>query len=95
MARPALTIALLLQTRELVDVCRQWLPVNRYSPVDLGAVESGQGVVKLLSRQREAVDAVVIEQALLDEETRQALACEGLLFPAVVVGELMLSLIHI
>lgn len=89
MARPALTIALLLQTRDLVEVCCQWLPVNRYSPVDLGSVESGQGVVELLSRQREAVDAVVIEQCLLDDKTREALSSEGLLFPAVVVGELM------
>ena len=89
MARPALTIALLLQTRDLVEICCQWLPVNRYSPVDLGGVESGQGVVELLSRQREAVDAVVIEQCLLDDKTREALSSEGLLFPAVVVGELM------
>ena len=89
MARPALTIALLLKTRDLVEICRQWLPVNRYSPVDLGAVDSGQGLVELLSRQREAVDAVVIEQALLDDGTREALSSEGLLFPAVVVGELM------
>ena len=61
MARPALTIALLLKTRDLVEICCQWLPVNRYSPIDLGPVESGQGVLELLCRQREAVDAVVIE----------------------------------
>ena len=89
MARPALTIALLLKTRDLVEICCQWLPVNRYSPVDLGAVESGEGVVELLSLQREAVDAVVIEQCLLDEKTRESLGVEGLMFPAVVVGELM------
>ena len=89
MARPALTIALLFRTRALVDVCRQWLPVNRYSPVDLGEVASGQQVLELLSHQREAVDAVVIEQLLLDEPTREALGQDGLLFPAVVVGELM------
>ena len=90
MARPALTIALLLQTRELVDVCRQWLPVNRYSPVDLGAVESGQGVVKLLSRQREAVDAIVIEQALLDDETRQALAGEAVSYTHLTLPTILL-----
>ncbi|MEC7248946.1 MAG: circadian clock protein KaiA [Cyanobacteriota bacterium] len=89
MARPALTIALLLRTRALVDVCCQWLPVNRYAPVDLGEVESGQQVLELLSHQREAVDAVVIEQSLLDGTTRESLGQEGLLFPAVVVGELM------
>ncbi|MEC7897262.1 circadian clock protein kaiA [Synechococcus sp. A18-25c] len=89
MARPALTIALLLRTRALVDVCCQWLPVNRYAPVDLGEVESGQQVLELLSHQREAVDAVVIEQSLLDGTTRESLGQEGLLFPAVVVGDLM------
>ena len=89
MARPALTIALLLKTRDLVDICRQWLPVNRYAPVDLGALDSGQDVFEHLSHQREAVDAVVIEQVLLDQATREKLGQEGLLFPAVVVGELM------
>ena len=89
MARPALTIALLLRTRALVDVCCQWLPVNRYAPVDLGEVVSGQQVLELLSHQREAVDAVVIEQSLLDDATRASLGEEGLLFPAVVVGERM------
>ena len=28
MARPALTVALLLSTPELVEACRQWLPSN-------------------------------------------------------------------
>jgi circadian clock protein KaiA len=89
MARPALTIALLLTTQELVDACRQWLPVNRYKPVDLQQTASGQALLEVLSHQREAVDAVVIEQSLLDESTREGLRREGLLFPAVVVGELM------
>lgn len=89
MARPALTIALLLTTQELVDACRQWLPVNRYKPVDLQQTASGQALLEVLSHQREAVDAVVIEQSLLDESTREVLRREGLLFPAVVVGELM------
>ena len=89
MARPALTIALLLTTKELVDACAQWLPVNRYKPVDLHQVASEKGLLEVLSHQREAVDAVVIEQSLLDERTRESLGREGLLFPAVVVGELM------
>ena len=89
MARPALTIALLLTTKELVDACGQWLPVNRYKPVDLHQVASEKGLLEVLSHQREAVDAVVIEQSLLDERTRESLGREGLLFPAVVVGELM------
>ena len=89
MARPALTIALLLTTKELVDACTQWLPVNRYKPVDLHQAASGEGLLEVLAHQREAVDAVVIEQSLLDEATREGLRRGGLLFPAVVVGELM------
>ena len=89
MARPALTIALLLTTQELVDACRQWLPVNRYKPVDLQQTASGQALLEVLSHQREAVDAVVIEQSLLDESTREGLRREGLLFPAVDSDEIV------
>ena len=101
MTRPALTIALLLRSPELESACCQWLPGNRYTPVDLGLEDSAVDVVSALELQREAVDAVVIEQSLLEDKTREDLLGRGLLFPAVVVGELMgrvdyhLSLIHI
>lgn len=72
-----------------MDACTQWLPVNRYKPVDLHQAASGEGLLEVLAHQREAVDAVVIEQSLLDETTREGLRRGGLLFPAVVVGELM------
>jgi circadian clock protein KaiA len=65
------------------------LPDNRYTRVDLGLEDSAVDVVSALERQREAVDAVVIEQSLLEEQTREDLLARGLLFPAVVVGELM------
>ena len=87
MAGPALTIALLLKTSELVDVCRQWLPSNRYELMVLPMDGEG-GLVSRLEPQREAIDAVVVEQQLLDPQTRDQLMNSGLLFPAVVVGEL-------
>jgi circadian clock protein KaiA len=89
MTRPALTIAFLLRSPELESACCQWLPGNRYTPVDLGLEDSAVDVVSALERQREAVDAVVIEQSLLQDQTREDLLARGLLFPAVVVGELM------
>ena len=87
MAGPALTIALLLQTADLADACRQWLPSSRYRPieVDLGF---DHDLAKVLESHQDKVDAVVIEQQLLDELQREQLLSQGLLFPAVVVGEM-------
>ncbi len=86
MARPALTIALLLRTTALVEACSQWLPTNRYEPivVDLSAED---GLVEALRQRRDTIDAVVVEQPLLDAQTREQLINSSLLFPAVVVGE--------
>ncbi|NDD68286.1 MAG: circadian clock protein KaiA [Synechococcaceae bacterium WB9_4xC_028] len=89
MTGPALTIALLLRTPKLIEASRQWLPENRYTPVDLGLDGGAVDVESVLERQREAVDAVVIEQSLLTGEVRESLLRAGLLFPAVVVGEVM------
>ena len=86
MAGPALTIALLLKTSELVDVCRQWLPSNRYELMVL-PMDDASDLLSRLEPQREAIDAVVVEQQLLDPQTRDQLMNSGLLFPAVVVGE--------
>ena len=84
MAGPALTIALLLKTSELVDVCRQWLPSNRYELMVL-PMDDASDLLSRLEPQREAIDAVVVEQQLLDPQTRDQLMNSGLLFPAVVV----------
>lgn len=89
MTGPALSIALLLRTTKLIETCRQWLPGNRYTPVDLGLNRDDIDLRQELEGQREAVDAVVIEQSLLSAEVRDALLDAGLLFPAVVVGEVM------
>ena len=90
MARPGLTIALLLTTPDLVEACQQWLPESRYDSVDLfsqvGADHGGDLTAALAARQDE-IDAVVVEQQLLDSTTREQLVGRGLLFPAVVVGE--------
>ena len=86
MARPGLTIALLLRTPGLAEVCRQWLPDNRYEPIDLIAGEEVD-LVSILDQRQESIDAVVIEQSLLDATTRDQLVSRGLLFPAVLVGE--------
>ena len=86
MARPGLTIALLLRTPGLAESCRQWLPENRYEPIDL-LTDAGHDLVALLQQHQEAIDAVVIEQDLLDANSREQLSARGLLFPAVLVGE--------
>ena len=90
MARPGLTIALLLTTPSLVDACRQWLPETRYHSLDLSRLDQGEGPLDLagsLAAQQEEIDAVVVEQQLLDATSREQLLGRGLLFPAVVVGE--------
>ena len=91
MARPGLTIALLLTTPNLVDACQQWLPDTRYHSIVLSGPHQGQeqlDLVSTLEAQREEIDAVVVEQHLLDASSREQLLGRGLLFPAVVVGEM-------
>ena len=91
MARPGLTIALLLTTPDLVDACQQWLPNTRYHSLDLSQPDQGHvqlDLVSTLEAQQEEIDAVVVEQHLLDASSRELLLSRGLLFPAVVVGEM-------
>ena len=88
MVKPALTIALLLGSDELIAVCRHWLPSNRYRLVELPGVNKGN-LVKVLASQREGVDAIIVDPSLLDDRARDDLQHEGLLFPAVVVGDLV------
>ena len=87
MARPALTVALLLSTPELVEACRQWLPSSRYESVPL-TPSSGADLAEIMAPRQNDFDAVVLEQTLLDDQVRQRLVSAGLLFPAVIVGEL-------
>ena len=87
MARPALTVALLLSTPELVESCRQWLPSSRYESVPL-LPSSGEDLAEIMAPHQNDFDAVVLEQTLLDDRVRERLMSAGLLFPAVIVGEL-------
>ena len=87
MARPALTVALLLSTPELVEACRQWLPSSRYESVPL-LPSSGDDLAEVMAPHQNDFDAVVLEQTLLDDRVRERLMSAGLLFPAVIVGEL-------
>ena len=87
MAGPALTIALLLQTADLVEACRQWLPGSRYKPIEI-ALGADLNLAGVLEAHQDEVDAVVIEQQLLSDPQREQLRNQGLLFPAVVVGEM-------
>ena len=64
MARPGLTIALLLTTPALVDACRQWLPQSRYHSIDLsGPDQEGEqlDLVGILEAQQEQIDALDAE----------------------------------
>ena len=49
MARPGLTIALLLTTPNLVDACQQWLPDTRYHSLNLSGPHQGQEQLDLVS----------------------------------------------
>ena len=86
MARPALTVALVLASPALVEACRPWLPANRYESVVL-TVDPGETLAAVLGPRQDDFDAVVIEQSLLDAEVKEQLLAAGLLFPAVIVGE--------
>ena len=86
MARPALTVALVLGSPALVEACRPWLPANRYESVVL-TVAPGETLAAVLGPRQDDFDAVVLEQSLLDAEAKEQLLAAGLLFPAVIVGE--------
>ncbi|MEI7951842.1 MAG: circadian clock protein KaiA [Synechococcaceae cyanobacterium ELA182] len=84
MPEPALTIACLIRTPALADVCGQWLSgsrcqVERFDPAADPAL--------VLDRRREDFDAVLLEKDTLDGATYQQLNELGLLLPAVVIGE--------
>ena len=86
MARPALTVALVLASPALVEACRPWLPANRYESVVL-TVDPGETLAAVLGPRQDDFDAVVLEQSLLDASAKEQLLAAGLLFPAVIVGE--------
>mgnify|MGYP003321168615 CR=1 FL=1 len=89
MARPALTVALVLASPALAEACRPWLPANRYESVVL-TVDPGETLAAVLGPRQDDFDAVVLEQSLLVTEAKEQMLAAGLLFPAVIVGDCLL-----
>jgi circadian clock protein KaiA len=84
LSEPALTIASLLRDQRLQQACVQWLRGGRYQLV---AVDPDADPVAVLDRRREDFDVVLLEMGVLAEESLQQLVDQGLLLPAVVLGE--------
>ena len=84
MSQPALTIASLLVDPRLERVCRSWLKGGRYLLEDLGSMPDP---VAELEQRRDAFDVVLLQQGMLAPEAYEALRRQGLVLPAVVVGE--------
>ena len=84
MSEPALTIASLLADPRLERACRSWLKGGRYQLEDLGSLADP---VAELERRREAFDVVLLQQGTIAPEVYEGLRRQGLVLPAVVVGE--------
>lgn len=84
MTPPALRIASLLRDPLLQQVCGQWLKGGRYELVELG---DQPDPLTVLEDRRDGFDAVLLEQGALPAEAYQHLIHQGLLLPAVVLGE--------
>jgi circadian clock protein KaiA len=84
MHEPALTIASLLREPRLAEASRLWLRGGRYQ---LEAIDGDADPVALLDARREDFDAVLLEQGSLSSQTYQTMVERGLLWPAVVIGE--------
>ena len=84
MSQPALTIASLLTDPRLVRACLSWLKGGRYQLEDLGSLADP---VQELRQRRDAFDVVLIQQGTIQPEVYEELRQQGLVLPAVVVGE--------
>jgi circadian clock protein KaiA len=84
MHEPALTIASLLREPRLAEASRLWLRGGRYQ---LEAIDGDADPVALLDARREDFDAVLLEQGSLSSQAYQTMVERGLLWPAVVIGE--------
>ena len=84
MTQPALTIASLLSDPRLVKAAGNWLKGERYRLEDLGSCPDP---VEELLRRRDAFDVVLLQQGVTQPEAIEALRNQGVLLPAVVVGE--------
>ncbi|MEB3306577.1 MAG: circadian clock protein KaiA [Cyanobacteriota bacterium] len=84
MVDSALTIAFLVRDQSLRDACRLWL---RDRAVTLQPLDLAADPVPQLEQLRDSFDALLLERGLLDPASTQALREAGLVFPAVVIGE--------
>ncbi|MFM7652138.1 MAG: circadian clock protein KaiA [Vulcanococcus sp.] len=84
MSQTALTIASLLADPRLEKACRTWLKGGRYELEDLGSLPDP---IAELERRREAFDVVLLQQGTIAPEVYEDLRRQGLVLPAVVVGE--------
>ena len=84
MSQPALTIASLLSDPRLVRACRSWLKGGRYQLEDLGSLPDPVGE---LQQRRDSFDVVLFQQGAQAPEVYASLREQGLILPAVVVGE--------
>ena len=84
MSQPALTIASLLPDPRLERACRSWLKGGRYQLEDLGSLPDP---ILELKQRRELFDVVLLQQGVHPPEVYEELRQQGLLLPAVVVGE--------
>jgi circadian clock protein KaiA len=84
MHEPALTIASLLREPRLAEASRLWLRGGRYQ---LEAIDGNADPVATLDARREDFDAVLLEQGSLSSQTYRTMVERGLLWPAVVIGE--------
>ena len=84
MSQPALTIASLLPDPRVERACRSWLKGGRYQLEDLGSLADP---ILELQQQRDRFDVVLLQQGVHPPEVYEELRQQGLLLPAVVIGE--------
>lgn len=84
MSQPALTIASLLPDPRLERACRSWLKGGRYKLEDLGSLQDPIGE---LQQRRDAFDVVLLQQGVHPAQVYAELRQQGMLLPAVVIGE--------
>jgi circadian clock protein KaiA len=84
MSQPALTIASLLPDPRVERACRSWLKGGRYQLEDLGSLADP---IRELQQRRESFDVVLLQQGVHPPEIYEELRQQGLLMPAVVIGE--------
>jgi circadian clock protein KaiA len=84
MSQPALTIASLLPDPRLERACRSWLKGGRYQLEDLGSLADP---IRELQQRRDAFDVVLLQQGVHPAEVYADLRQQGVLLPAVVIGE--------